>query len=202
MGHEKMKLSYSGNLILALIIAFVVATPAKAVVYSGFTDGCFGTCTPVSTASSTTVSDTNHLQFTNASFSNETAGTPFTLGTFNLGNGTSTYNETFDLLVTFTAPAGSGSNTFVADVAGHVQGNTANIPLSVTFDNTQLSFNGFTLTVSDLTGITVGGDGFHLTGTITAAVPEPSTWAMMILGFAGVGFMAYRRKSKPALIAA
>jgi hypothetical protein len=31
-------------------------------------------------------------------------------------------------------------------------------------------------------------------------VPEPSTWAMMILGFAGVGFMAYRRKSNgPAL---
>jgi hypothetical protein len=27
-----------------------------------------------------------------------------------------------------------------------------------------------------------------------AAVPEPSTWAMMILGFAGVGFMAYRRR--------
>jgi hypothetical protein len=34
------------------------------------------------------------------------------------------------------------------------------------------------------------------------AVPEPSTWAMMIVGFAGVGFMAYRRKSKPALMAA
>jgi len=37
--------------------------------------------------------------------------------------------------------------------------------------------------------------------TINSAVPEPSTWAMMILGFAGVGFMAYRRKSKPALMA-
>ena len=35
-----------------------------------------------------------------------------------------------------------------------------------------------------------------------AAVPEPSTWAMMLLGFAGVGFMAYRRKAKPALMAA
>ena len=35
------------------------------------------------------------------------------------------------------------------------------------------------------------------TGTVSA-VPEPSTWAMMILGFAGVGFMAYRRKSRPA----
>jgi len=33
-----------------------------------------------------------------------------------------------------------------------------------------------------------------------SAVPEPSTWAMMILGFAGVGFMAYRRKQNgPAL---
>jgi hypothetical protein len=30
-----------------------------------------------------------------------------------------------------------------------------------------------------------------------AAVPEPSTWAMLLLGAAGVGFLAYRRKSKP-----
>jgi hypothetical protein len=37
---------------------------------------------------------------------------------------------------------------------------------------------------------------------VAPAVPEPSTWAMMILGFAGIGFMAYRRKSKPALMAA
>jgi PEP-CTERM motif len=28
------------------------------------------------------------------------------------------------------------------------------------------------------------------------AVPEPPTWAMMILGFAGVGFMASRRSRK------
>ena len=34
------------------------------------------------------------------------------------------------------------------------------------------------------------------------SVPEPSTWAMLLLGFAGIGFMAYRRKSKPALMAA
>jgi hypothetical protein len=32
--------------------------------------------------------------------------------------------------------------------------------------------------------------------TLITAVPEPSTWAMMILGFAGVGFMAYRRSRK------
>jgi hypothetical protein len=33
---------------------------------------------------------------------------------------------------------------------------------------------------------------------LMAAVPEPSTWAMIVLGFAGIGFMTYRRKSKRA----
>jgi hypothetical protein len=36
---------------------------------------------------------------------------------------------------------------------------------------------------------------------LTAGVPEPSTWAMMILGFAGIGFMAYRRHSGAMLAA-
>jgi hypothetical protein len=31
---------------------------------------------------------------------------------------------------------------------------------------------------------------FSLTGTV---VPEPSTWAMMLLGFAGLGFAGFRR---------
>lgn len=39
-------------------------------------------------------------------------------------------------------------------------------------------------------------------GIQVTAVPEPSTWAMLLLGFAGVGVVAYRRKSKPALTAA
>jgi hypothetical protein len=52
-------------------------------------------------------------------------------------------------------------------------------------------------------GVAPIGFGFvaEFFGTIPA-VPEPSTWAMMILGFAGIGFMAYRQKSKPALMAA
>ncbi len=32
--------------------------------------------------------------------------------------------------------------------------------------------------------------------SLTTGVPESSTWAMMILGFCGVGFLAYRRKPK------
>jgi PEP-CTERM motif len=48
----------------------------------------------------------------------------------------------------------------------------------------------------------VGGGGGITVLSAVYSVPEPSTWAMMTLGFAGIGFMAYRRKSKPALIVA
>jgi hypothetical protein len=41
---------------------------------------------------------------------------------------------------------------------------------------------------------TFDSTGFNV--TITDAVPEPSTWAMMILGFFGVGFVAYRRRNQ------
>jgi hypothetical protein len=30
------------------------------------------------------------------------------------------------------------------------------------------------------------------------AVPEPATWAMMLLGFASLGFVGYRRAKKRA----
>jgi hypothetical protein len=33
---------------------------------------------------------------------------------------------------------------------------------------------------------------------LLSAIPELSTWGMMIVGFASVGFMAYRRKSNPS----
>jgi hypothetical protein len=51
---------------------------------------------------------------------------------------------------------------------------------------------GFDGLVDGLTITLKNGD--TATVDFSAAVPEPSTWAMMILGFMGVGFMAYRRK--------
>jgi len=39
-----------------------------------------------------------------------------------------------------------------------------------------------------------GPDSFFLTPGVQAAVPELSTWMMMILGFAGVGTLAYRKR--------
>jgi PEP-CTERM motif len=41
-----------------------------------------------------------------------------------------------------------------------------------------------------------GGFGFDL--AIGGAVPEPSTWAMMLVGFAGLGFAGYRSTRRRA----
>ena len=35
-----------------------------------------------------------------------------------------------------------------------------------------------------------------------SSVPEPSTWAMMALGFAGLGYAAFRRRAKARALAA
>jgi hypothetical protein len=51
-------------------------------------------------------------------------------------------------------------------------------------------------TISNVS-ISFGTEGFSVPANPTVgAVPEPSTWAMMILGFAGVGFLAYRRRGQ------
>jgi PEP-CTERM motif len=43
---------------------------------------------------------------------------------------------------------------------------------------------------ADIVGGTTFNEAFSLTG---AVIPEPSTWAMMLLGFAGLGFVGYWR---------
>jgi hypothetical protein len=71
--------------------------------------------------------------------------------------------------------------------------------------NFQAQFEGFvsntsfdTITITDSQP-----DGWFVLDVTTAvaAVPEPSTWAMMLLGFCGLGLMSYRRKDKLALSA-
>jgi hypothetical protein len=63
-------------------------------------------------------------------------------------------------------------------------------PLNVESGESLFRYDGEILTLS--------------TATVTEAAPVPlghSTWPSMLFGLAGLGFMAYRRKSKPALTA-
>jgi hypothetical protein len=61
-----------------------------------------------------------------------------------------------------------------------------------------------TVDVSYLLTASGVGDGFGFDFGVGGAVPEPSTWAMMLLGFAGLGYAGYRRarKASAAIVAA
>jgi PEP-CTERM motif len=95
------------------------------------------------------------------------------------------------------------SGVFIALYSYSTEPITDALVLPLSLDASQWDGGSFSLDFYDPTGnhpdAFVSGSISSI--TISAAVPEPSTWAMMILGFTGVGFMAYRRKSKPALMA-
>jgi hypothetical protein len=99
-------------------------------------------------------------------------------------------------------------------VTGRAWGGTTNTALQFSGANlfgTLGPFSGAAYSATAIDTLTPAVNPFSLTigvaitrdtaGTSTgdfnmSAVPEPSTWAMMVLGFVGVGFMAYRRRSK------
>ena len=45
--------------------------------------------------------------------------------------------------------------------------------------------------------LTINGFGTFVIGGVVEAVPEPSTWALMLLGFVGLGYPGYRRTREP-----
>ncbi|HWJ38178.1 MAG TPA: PEPxxWA-CTERM sorting domain-containing protein [Sphingomicrobium sp.] len=208
------------KLVLSLVAAtaMTAASAASATSFVGSTTGCFGTPCPIGT-SPTSVTGTpvgggtgGVLTFTSGTFNVTDSGgiAPIgsglpptdTLGFFSLlgGTGQSTFNTPFTLFVTFTLPAGtSGAGTFMSEITGSVTDGTAG-GVDIDFDNTPHLFTSasgpFTLTVRDLS-VTNGGLNTPITGTIRA-VPEPATWGMMLLGFAGIGF-AMRRRRQPAI---
>jgi len=115
------------------------------------------------------------------------------------------YQLTFDYSHNF---GGSASNyaaqVTVGDLSTTVS-QTSDQRVWVAFSQTfTANSDSTTLTFIDTQGAFNAGiylDDVSVT-PLTAGVPEPSTWAMLLIGFAGLGFMGYRRKSKPALLAA
>jgi hypothetical protein len=87
----------------------------------------------------------------------------------------------------FQTGVGSGAYVCYNGAQGNCSGHPASLAVAVGANQVVTAYSG-NVQIASLEAVT--------------AVPEASTWAMMILGFAGVGFMTYRRKNKTALSAA
>ena len=92
-----------------------------------------------------------------------------------------TYDQTFDI-----TSASSYNPVFVTANNGSVSAAEAALLAGLSAGDAYLNIHTATSPGGEIRGF------LH-------AVPEPSTWAMLILGLAGIGFMAYRRKS-PATV--
>jgi PEP-CTERM motif len=215
---EDVAMNLRGLSVAGVVAGVLVwACPASAVEFVGFTNGCFGVgCTPAALNSPTTTPLAPGLSYTNSTFDvtssggfaaiGNAPGSPNVnnLGSFSLTGAAGNYTgNNFDLLVSFTAPAGTspGNALFTDVITGSVTTGSGGIfvnfdsgPQTFTFDGGTFAFsvNNVSLTVApdQANSIAVSGQ------ILVQAVPEPSTWAMMILGFMGVGFMAHRRKGR------
>ena len=111
------------------------------------------------------------------------------------------YTLTFAYSHNLFTPATSASadillNGILFDSIMHSTGDTSDLDW-VTYSNTFTASQ----TTTRLTFLnTAGGvnEGIFLDAVSVASVPEPATWAIMLLGFAGIG-IAMRRTRKPSL---
>jgi PEP-CTERM motif len=102
--------------------------------------------------------------------------------------------------VTFWAAYGGGvggdPKAFLSVSAVGVAGVTVTDTIGETFEPFSFSFVGTGHDTLEIAGQTNPSSWFaddvSVTGAAAGTVPEPSTWAMMLLGFAGLGYAGYR----------
>jgi hypothetical protein len=101
----------------------------------------------------------------------------------------------------------SGDISYTGTQLANVPG--ASLPGDGTPTITGSTSNGrftFVDSFADITGISVSetmavaSNSFEI-AQITTSVPEPSTWAMMGLGFVGLAFAGYRARRAPVRVA-
>jgi hypothetical protein len=136
----------------------------------------------------------------------------------------SIFNLTSTLISSTSSVKGTPSATGSTAIAGltiTVLGSTVTIPVNPTLNDVFFHIAGLTITLnqqipdlSESAGITtdalaldfkkfpfgtnvVNGsvDGAQLFASVND--PEPSIWAMMLVGFAGLGYAGYRRAKEP-----
>jgi hypothetical protein len=141
-------------------------------------------------------------------------------GAFNVGGLTGSFSIIADSPVTFGASTGTNllSGTFsLGSIGGVIGANTGTVDAAsvsytsdfLVFDNAGIgSFDWLLSSVTNVFGVTTSGGGplrlrrfkASLSGEFSsevapALVPEPATWALLVLGFVLVGVSVRRRRS-------
>jgi hypothetical protein len=87
-------------------------------------------------------------------------------------------------------------------VTNVIHGDGLGVPINANGDQASPNSNRY-VTFSNITFDSVtlfsGQNSFEFDNATVAAVPEASSWAMMIIGFLGVGLFAYRRRGERAI---
>ena len=190
--------------VFALLAAFLVSAPASAAITNlGFEQGLTGWST-----SGNVVAD-NSSAFDGSFSALITAQVPHTSApsslsqVFNLNSG-----DSFTFFARFNGNEGGPKALDTGDLRIGLVGQPANVHLSWALPlNSGLGSwqtVSFTAPTTGLYEFRAEVDNVHDSGNpstlridgIASAVPEPATWAMMLIGFAAVGFTAYRRSRK------
>ena len=190
--------------------------PAQAIVFDLTSDHCTGGCgtAPFGTVDVTQVGTGVHIvvDLTNAVGWAKTGAADDQAFKFNATGvvlGDITVVQTFagqTLAAQTGAFNGDGTGNFSFGIACTTCGGGTSTVVSSNID-----FTIANATIADVTAVNNLGNIFvadvlgsngntgPVDASVASAIPEPSTWAMMILGFFGVGFMAYRRKGQATL---
>ena len=92
------------------------------------------------------------------------------------------------------------NNNCAGSQGGPSAGQSGSGALTIAFDtlNSQITLGGLTVRYQGIDSTALGITGGSAIGTPTPPVPEPATWAMMLIGFGATGY-AIRRRRKPAI---
>jgi hypothetical protein len=164
--------SLSAVVLLASVLGMVAAAPASAAIVTDFS--------LTFELSPSDIIGTGTLGITGF-----TPGATYGAGAAPVTEFDATINgQPFNFIGNFSALVFSGSTLTAVTANAGVNPNT------ILFTGTGLEFTYF---FNAAAPALVNETGTLVVAEIAPGVPEPSTWAMMILGFAGLGFMAYRK---------